>query len=251
MKLFISASIATLASASQLTDMMSELINASSTNPHARNFGLAGPVGGYTDLFADYGCWCRMGTNAGYVGYGKGETQDEFDAECKLLHDNYACLEVEESTCDPFNIAYDRPGPIGNPSYWLTELQRTDLTAAEIETECVAANGGTFAPLCDRNACIIESTFLNKFFQLFTAGSINTNAYGSANFDQTTCAMGNGFVSWSASRGTKKCCGDYSSYKQIFYDGTKGCCNNQNVYNLQTKKCCNNGNVRDMTASCN
>jgi len=255
MKLLISSSIATLASAYQLGDMMEEFLNSTKqASGNARNFGFSGPVGGYNELFNDYGCWCRFGSNdvlAGYVGYGKGEAQDEFDAECKLLHDNYACLIVEESTCNPFTITYDRPGPIGNPSYWLTELQRSDITAAEIEAECVTANGGDrFAPICDKNACIIESTFLHKFFQLYNAGSINTAAYGS-NFDQSTCSMGNNFSSWSASRGTKRCCGDYSSYKQIYYDGTKGCCNNQNVYNLQTKKCCNNGNVRDMAASCN
>jgi hypothetical protein len=254
MKLLISTSIATLASASQLADMMAELVNSTnSEKSHARNFGFSGPVGNYAELYADYGCWCRMGANNGYVGHGAGETQDAFDAECKLLHDNYACLEVEESTCDPFNIQYDRPGNqnLGNPSYWINELMRADLTASEIETECITANGGTFAPLCDRNACIIESTFLHKFFQLLAANEIDTNTYGSANFDQSTCTMGNNFSSWSSSRGTKRCCGEYSSYKQIYFDGSKGCCNNQNVYSLTAKKCCANGNVRDMAASCN
>lgn len=253
MKLLISTGlIIARVQSSQLSGMMSEMINASKSTGNQRNFGLAAPVGDYDELYSDYGCWCRMGSSgtSGYVGYGRGETQDAFDAECKLLHDNYACLEVEESSCDPFNIVYDRPGPVGNPTWWLSELMRADLTSDEIETECINANGGTHAPLCDRNACIIESTFLHKFFQLYTANDIDTAAYG-ASFDQSTCSMGNNFSSWSASRGTKRCCGSYSSYKQIYYDGSKGCCNNANVYNLTTKKCCNNGNVRDMTASCN
>lgn len=251
MKILFSTGIVTIASASQLTDMMADLVNTtSSVIKNARNFGFSGPVGTYSELYADYGCWCRMGTNSGYVGNGNGDAQDEYDAECKLLHDNYACLVVEESTCDPFNIFYDRPGTVGDPTYWLRELQRADLTAAEIESECVTANGGNFAPLCDRSACIIESTFLHKFFQLHTAGSINTAAFGSAAFDQATCSMGNSFSSWAGSRGTKRCCGTYSGYKQIYYDGTKGCCNNQNVYSISAKKCCANGVVKEMAVSC-
>jgi len=251
MKLLLSTGIATIASASQLTDMMADLMNTTSIKS-ARNFGFSGPVGSFTDLFSDYGCWCRMGdvTNTGYVGHGNGDVQDAYDGECKLLHDNYACLVVEESTCDPFNIYYDRPGPVGNPSYWLGELQRADLTAAEIESECITANGGNFAPLCDRSACIIESTFLHKFFQLYNNGEINDAVYGSAAFDKSTCSMGNSFSSWSGSRGTKRCCGTYSSYKQIYYDGTKGCCNNENVYSITAKKCCASGAVKEMAASC-
>ena len=262
MKLLLTSTLVTVATASQLTDMMADLMTANSktsTIRTKRDLDLLAPGHNLflflTDLTSDYGCWCRMGTNSGYVGNGHGEAQDEFDAECKFLHDNYACLVLEESTCDPYNVEYERPMqaipvPDGETDYyWLGQLQRSDLTASEIETECTDSNGGNSGPLCERSACIIESKFLHKFFQLFMAGKINTAVYASSSsFDQSICYNGNS-VSGGA-RGDKQCCGSYSTYKQIYYDGTKGCCDNAHVFSTTAKICCSDGTVKEIAAGC-
>merc|ERR1711990_84568 len=129
-------------------------ISNNTASPHARNFGHAVNDQGNNIFSLSYGCWCLFADNAGYVGSGYGEAVDEMDAECKLLHDNYNCLVVEESTCDPYNIVYNRPG-----GAWTTEWadrlwNDASLTSDDIVSECNDAN----RPLCGRSACIIEST---------------------------------------------------------------------------------------------
>merc|ERR1712050_390817 len=132
-------------------------------NAHARNFGHAVNSGGDNIFSFDYGCWCLFAMNSGYVGSGNGEPVDEFDAECKLLHDNYNCMVVEESTCDVYNVVYNRPGGAWT-TYWADKLWTGTVTPDEIVSECNSVN----SPLCERSACIIESTFLNRYYALAT-----------------------------------------------------------------------------------
>ena len=86
-----------------LSDFLTEAISNATAiaNPsHARNFNHA--VDNYS-WANNYGCWCNFVDNSGYVGTGFGEPVDDLDAECKRLHDNYACLRVEEQS---YNILY-------------------------------------------------------------------------------------------------------------------------------------------------
>lgn len=258
MKLLHSTGFALLSASHQvmagILDLMADMKNQSESaqqpNPHARNFGHAVQINSeskWDTLKADYGCWCQFGDpdNLMYVGTGKGEPKDAFDAECKLLHDNYACLVVEESSCDPYRVIYSRPGGDWTSS-WLATLMDPLTTADTIEQRCNEAN----APLCERSACIIESTFLQKWWQLYDSNDINVAQYGQGNFDATSqCNMGNNFQSWTSNRGSKRCCGEYSSYKKIYFTGTKGCCSG-NIYNHQTRKCCPGGSIRDMNDAC-
>lgn len=252
---FISSIISAISATSFLEEAFEYAKNktAAQPNPHARNFGHAVNDQGDNIFRNDYGCWCLFASNNGYVGSGNGEPVDEMDAECKLLHDNYNCMVVEEASCDVYNVVYNRPGGAWT-SYWADKLWNdATLTSDDIVSECNQANN----PLCERSACIIESTFLHKYYALatrFYGGDQSVfvrDSYHLLGFNTGQCNPGNSFTSWSSNRGTKRCCGQYETYKQIYFDGTKGCCNSENVYNLQTKKCCMNGNVRDMAASCN
>jgi len=252
---FISSIISAISASSFLEDAFEYAKNKTKgqqPNAHARNFGHAVNNHGDNIFEYDYGCWCLFASNNGYVGSGSGEPVDEFDAECKLLHDNYNCMVVEESTCDVYNVVYNRPGGAWT-TYWADKLWAGTVTPAEIVSECNSVNN----PLCERSACIIESTFLNKYYALMLRwrdGDTTVLQHSNAHivgFNTAVCNPGNTFTAWNGNRGTKRCCGNYETYKQIYFDGSKGCCNSQNVYNLQTKKCCMNGNVRDMAASCN
>lgn len=251
MKLISATIISTTALISQtlaLSEFLTEkLSNATGIEKpsHARNFNHA--VGWSIEI--NYGCWCNFFDNLGYVGSGVGEPVDVLDAECKSLHDNYACLRVEESTCDPFNVVYNRPGGQWTTT-WGDRLESdATLTPADIVTACNDVN----RPLCERSACIIESTFLQKYLHIQANNLYSTdNIWGNVayNFDPTTCVTSNSFSSWSGSRGSKECCGEYETYKQIYFTGTKGCCANANVYNHVNKKCCASGTVKNMADQC-
>jgi hypothetical protein len=249
----ISATIVSTMTLSGQTSAISEFLSEAlmnATNPansqggHARNFNHAI---GFGITHYNYGCWCNFLDGNGYVGTGQGEPVDDYDGLCKRLHDNYACLRVEESTCDPFNVVYMRPGGQWTVT-WLNSLKTdTSLTPADIVTACNSVN----APLCERSACIIESKFLHKFYQDIINPSNFENDHIHANgFDPTTCVSTNSFSSWSASRGSKQCCGEYETYKQIYFTGSKGCCNNANVYDHVNKKCCASGTVKKMADQC-
>ena len=148
-----------------LTEALSN-VTAIANPTHARNFNHA--VGWQIDTY-NYGCWCNFLDNNGYVGTGFGEPVDDYDAECKRLHDNYACIRVEESTCDPFNVVYNRPGGQWTTTWYASLRLDTTLTPADIVTACNEVN----SPLCERSACIIESTFLHAFLNLGPATIIS------------------------------------------------------------------------------
>ena len=105
MKLISATIIYTMALIDQttaLSDFLKEAISNASAiaNPsHARNFNHALD---FPTPSHNYGCWCNW-INTGNVGTGFGEPVDDLDAECKRLHDNYACLRVEEQS---YNILY-------------------------------------------------------------------------------------------------------------------------------------------------
>ena len=127
------------------------------------------------------------------------------------------------------------------------------LTPADIVTACNEVN----SPLCERSACIIESTHLHVYYQKilhqnnWSMDYVHSSFMGhSSVFDPSTCVSSNLVSSWSSSRGSKQCCGEYETYKQIYFTGSKGCCANSNVYNHVNKKCCASGTVKNMADQC-
>ena len=124
------------------------------------------------------------------------------------------------------------------------------LTPADIVTACNEVN----SPLCERSACIIESTFIHVYLQKIvysTPANYSTDyLHSNGRFDPSTCVSSNLFPSWSGSRGSQQCCGEYETYKQIYFTGSKGCCANSNVYNHVNKKCCASGTVKNMADQC-
>jgi len=249
MKVLLASGLLTLCKSSFLEEAFqfaAELSkNQSFPVKNARNFANAVGVLGQQFTAIDYGCWCLFDSNNGYVGNGYGQPVDEIDAECKLLHDNYNCLTIEESTCDPYNVEYNRP--LGSGFAWFLELtfpfdtpNSLAQTPDDIVTQCETVN----QDLCEKNACIIESIFLRTLYNLPSFDQVTftpkaTENYHSNQFDPTIeCKIDNGFSDWSSARGEKKCCGQYQTYKQVYYTGNKDCCNDQSVFNTNTKKCC-------------
>merc|ERR1712061_695360 len=117
---------------------------------------------------------------------------------------------VEEASCDVYNVVYNRPGGAWT-TYWADKLWNdASLTPDDIVSECNSANN----PLCERSACIIESTFLHKYYALasrWAAGEIslfaNSNYHVMGFNVNGYCSMGNTFSAWSGNRGDKRCCG--------------------------------------------
>merc|ERR1739848_671178 len=100
----------------------------------------------------DYGCWCYFASNNGYVGNGFGQPVDNYDRACKTLHDNYACMAIDDSTCDPFTVSYNVP------SNWISSIPST----TDFASSCNAENPGDS---CAANACIAESAFVKTYLE--------------------------------------------------------------------------------------
>merc|ERR1712110_179270 len=124
-----------------------------------------------------------------------GQPVDNYDRACKTLHDNYACMQIDDSTCDTFTVSYNVP------ANWIGSIPNTN----DFATSCNAENAGDS---CAANACISESNFVKTYLE--ESSSLNSNfQHTNINFDvSTSCNLGNSFSSWSANRGDKQCCPD-------------------------------------------
>lgn len=245
----VSSVMASLASADLLSlvkTLESQLNNQTAgRGAQFRNFdniwdGMNGIMSTLTEQITgagDYGCWCYFASNNGYVGNGFGQPVDTYDRACKTLHDNYACMALDDSTCDPYTVAYNVP------ANWIALIPSTD----DLAGPCATSNAGD---TCAANACASESAFVKTF--LAENGALSADfQHTNVAFDPTTsCALSNGFSSWSATRGDKACCGSYPN-RQIFYNGNKACCGDMNIYNTATKQCCVMDNsVRNNDETC-
>jgi len=239
--------LASMASADLLSlvkSLESQVQNSTAKGMQFRNFdniwdGLAGILATMTEQITasgDYGCWCYFASNNGYVGNGYGGALDNYDRACKTLHDNYACMELDDATCDPFTVSYNVPAA------WIGSIP----TMVDFEPSCTAENPGN---VCGANACVAESAFVKSYLE--EKDSLNSEyQHSNANFDVTTsCNLGNSFTSWTANRGEKACCGSYPN-RQIFYNGNKLCCNGLYVYNTVTKQCCADSQIRNVGDTC-
>ena len=148
-----------------------------------------------------------------------------------------------------YNFNYAALTPLLAHCAWVQSLYFDEtLTPADIVNACNEVN----IPLCERSACIIESTFLHVYYQkIIATGYFLTDYVHSVGvFDTSICVSSNVFSSWSGSRGSKQCCGEYETYKQIYFTGSKSCCANSNVYNHVNKKCCASGTVKNKADQC-
>ena len=238
MKFFVSVSSITLFTIANanIIDLYEKLQNSTKTSSSYRNFdNNIFNNAQVATIFGDYGCWCFFQSNNGYVGNGFGAPVDDMDELCKKLHDQYSCIQTEDSTCDPWNVFYNVPN--FNAGF-------NGVSEADIQNECAAFNQHSN---CARDACIVESSFFKIYFE----SNIQLNQFFEHNvFDPNSqCSLGNSFSSWTEIRGTKQCCGSYPN-AQIYYDGSKACCDDLVVYNSNTKQCCGNGVVKSMNDSC-
>jgi len=252
MKLIPAISVlASFASADLLSlvkSLESQIQNGTDKGMQFRNFdniwdGMGGLMATLTEQITgsgDYGCWCYFGSNNGYVGNGYGGALDNYDRACKTLHDNYACMQVDDATCDPFTVSYIVP------TSWIIQLG--DPLMTDFSTGCNAENPND---ACAASACIAESAFVNSYLEEQNAGNMNADyQHSNVDFDvSTSCNLGNSFASWTANRGDKVCCGNYPN-RQIFYNGNKLCCNGLYVYNTVTKQCCPDSQIRNVGDSC-
>ena len=128
------ASIASADILALVKTLEAQVQNRTDAGVQFRNFdniwdGLGGILASMTQQITaagDYGCWCYFASNNGYVGNGFGQPVDTYDRACKTLHDNYACMQIDDSTCDPFTVSYNVPsGWIGQIPLMILQLVAT------------------------------------------------------------------------------------------------------------------------------
>lgn len=173
-----------------------------------------------------YGCWCYFDDS---FGKGKSHPVDEADAFCKVLHEGYECImidndsEGEEDSCIPWEAGYV-PAAVGE----------TD----DIISQCHDRNAdfGT----CAIRSCMVESQFVTSMFRfLISGGAMNTDNNHSNGFDvEANCPTVPGHAS------EKDCCGHYP-YRHPFktYGGQRSCCG-MKTFDISVLQCCANGKVR-------
>merc|ERR1712000_482931 len=98
------------------------------------------------DAIDHYGCWCYFDEN--YVN-GRGEPLNRIDNQCKILHDGYACAELDDEGCVPYAVDY--------VSAVHNSLNRTVNGEVVLENnlrqKCLRLNPHDD---CKINACVIE-----------------------------------------------------------------------------------------------
>lgn len=164
-----------------------------------------------------YGCWCYLGAH----GTGeKGQSQDQFDDLCKLLHKGYDCIVMADATCEPWTIDY-----AGSTAPDVTELR----------DNCKLLNP---TDSCKEQACIVEGYFYSSYTELLTSegGLFGSFHHVDDAFDTSICPLAIASVG-----GDRQCCGVYP-FRKPYRDGaTTACCEDITRYNSATKVCCSDG----------
>ena len=195
------------------------------------------------DSIDGYGCWCYFDDE---IDSAHGATQNGMDALCKQLVKGYYCMELDDGSCDPVNVAYTS-----------ANSEASDLIDAGSEADaaylaaCTSVNTGD----CAIRACAVEGYFLYNMIDFFFGGSTFDKSllHSKNQFDYTTeCAQTGG-----TPRDSYTCCGTYplrSRYKEVASvartccaqhylvdSGTQQCCDNINTYDSGSHECCNDG----------
>lgn len=236
--------LATVANAA-LTDMhemYKEISNSTGSTGSAtndlgplRSFSPGGGMWGWVgqavmDMIGEgYGCWCYFQDD---VGKGKSDPVDELDSICKALHQGYECAMIDDPTCVPYEVEYNRPNV-----FWMANKD-------QILPACENLNSGNE---CHINACASETNFV---FQIFNAANPNSddNQHKSdgTGFDvEANCPITHGET------GEKSCCGVYPDrfpYKS--FDGIRACCG-KGTYDTGIQECCEEGGEQVVRLVCN
>jgi len=163
-----------------------------------------------------YGCWCYFQDD---VGKGKSDPVDVLDSICKVLHQGYECAMIDDPTCVPYDVEYNRPNV-----FWLASKD-------QILPECESLNSGN---QCHINACASETNFVFSVFNAANPNSVeNQHKSDGTGFDiEANCPIMHG------ESGEKSCCGSYPDrfpYKS--FSGIRACCG-MGTYDTGIQECC-------------
>lgn len=235
--LLVTAERTSYAALTDIHKMYKEISNSSDSNNNqaplrsfAPNGGMWGWVGqAVMQMIGEgYGCWCYFQED---VGKGKSDPIDELDSICKVLHQGYECSMLDDPTCVPYDVQYNRPNVffIGSRD--------------QIRSTCEALNTGD---QCNIDACTVETNFV---FMIFNAQSPsddeNQHKSDGTGFDiEANCPISRG------NNGEKSCCGDYPDrfpYKS--FGGTRACCG-MGTYDTGIQECCEEGGEQVVRLVC-
>lgn len=270
MKLVFTSSLfsATWAGFISLGDEFQKALTASKPKTGNLTFGALRngiDFGPSLDNINGYGCWCYFDEED--HGKGKGQPVNELDRLCRVLHDGYDCIEMDDPLCQAHTIEHEVEYPPPIPNAWADEADYPDL-----EAKCSTANSGDE---CTTRACMIESYFMAELLKMYIATDFsNAQLYGAGGpldaayrhnngFDPAESCMTvnvnlNGPFSGATGTGgdggagtnvgppavasggsnTRQCCGVYPTRFPYHTEyGTRGCCG-QKSYDASLLSCC-------------
>jgi len=175
-----------------------------------------------------YGCWCYFQEN---VGKGKSDPVDTLDSICKVLHQGYECAMIDEPTCVPYEVDYNRPN--------VFMISSKD----QILPACESLNSDQ----CQINACASETNFVFQIFgtQFHNAPDHQHKTDGTGFDAEANCPITHG------ESGEKSCCGSYPDrfpYKS--FSGIRACCG-MGTYDTGIQECCDEGGEEVVRLVCN
>jgi hypothetical protein len=186
-----------------------------------------------------YGCWCYFENDHGL---GRGQPQNEVDAQCKILHDGYSCIlmdaEEEGENCVPWEVDYTEPTGLG----WWSKTGDDEGMKMALQKECAKKNKRGKDSWCAQRSCMVEGYFSINLFGLLTNGiKYEKDLLHSRNkFDpKSDCP-----VKTNPDQAEKMCCGDYPirfPYKHL--SGKRECCG-QHTFNAEFLQCCPGDEVK-------
>lgn len=225
------------AAITDIQEMYKELSNSTQPTNDRNPLRAFSPVGGTWGFVGQlvmqtigegYGCWCYFQED---VGKGKSDPVDEVDSLCKVLHQGYECSMLDDPTCLPYDVQYNRPNVffIGNQD--------------QIRPICETMNSGN---QCHIDACTVETNFVFSIFNAQDPGqdSFQHRSDGSGFDIEANCPINRG------ANGEKSCCGEYPNrfpYKS--FGGTRACCG-MGTYDTGIQECCEEGGEKVVRLVC-
>lgn len=171
----------------------------------------------------EYGCWCYLNK----MNTGQGRPVDELDKICQKLHYGYQCIVMDEmeigNICDPNNVEYD-------VSFEM--IFSFDPLSIPLQYDCSNNNQS-----CQRNACIVESHFIQTIFTQFLNKSKAVDEYDSnflhkSGFNvEEKCHVGR-VAGPGKNDNVRECCGKYPSRYHYKLSGSHVCCSDGSIKNI-------------------
>ena len=196
-----------------------------------------------------YGCWCVFNFFTGQEYYKpKSQPKDEIDAQCKILHNGYGCIQMdsENNDCFGWTTGYNDLDLAEITSFVQNydDSSRSEMEAL-LRAACETENPGD---TCQSRACTVENNFKIRIVQLFLSLGVD-NAIDQTYSHDTLGGSFDPFAQCTVSRlspGDQECCGQYPvrfSYKP--QNGARACCQSSGkTYDPSRLQCCEDGRVR-------